>query len=436
MDTANRKKVPVFVVPTSNPKKMEETTSVLDGMWACLLNDYLENLGDSDEGNASSSSSRDANSISTTALRAERRRLKKMRKQEKRTARLKALAAKKYLGSHSSTDGFSNDVDDQLFERLDSSVYSEGGLLDIASKKLSSTESKKNPHDKYEALRGESDSKILPQERTMEGQSEPSVRPTLEPEAAKPTFPAQGWSKTKSHTNESGRHALATSSIDADGWVAGNGWKGNQSSTDPLCKKPQANRREMKEHSKSHIDDNGIVHVDLDENFAEMERNHQSIKRHSRRVLLSSKTMVTKRNPEKQQSFSQRSKEVTGLETWEPRDSISPQSGQSMPMTIQRQYDGISRNEMIAVTCGRIRSTEIAPFLEDESAYGGSRLPGIEQNPTNQKTRDYSQSKETVWALTEDKRSELHEIRQKKLDRKEALLRIRAIKARIAKLET
>jgi hypothetical protein len=57
-------------------------------------------------------------------------------------------------------------------------------------------------------------------------------------------------------------------------------------------------------------------------------------------------------------------------------------------------------------------------------------------NVGQQKYRsDLRDDEEDVWALDETKRSELEDIRQKKIDRQQALDRIRAIKARIAKLE-
>jgi hypothetical protein len=71
--------------------------------------------------------------------------------------------------------------------------------------------------------------------------------------------------------------------------------------------------------------------------------------------------------------------------------------------------------------------------------------PNIELIPKNQEktpgerdpfySADLRDDEEDVWALDENKRSELEEIRQKKLDRQQALDRIRAIKARMARLE-
>jgi hypothetical protein len=93
---------------------------------------------------------------------------------------------------------------------------------------------------------------------------------------------------------------------------------------------------------------------------------------------------------------------------------------------LQKHREPMTRSELLAAT----RLAKDAPVTKHHTLVRERLNKGVELKT---ETRD---ADDNVWALEEYKRSQLDEIRQKKLDRKEALMRIRAIKAKIEKIES
>jgi hypothetical protein len=149
MDLTMATEVPELVVHTTVAKKPDENAGILDGIWACLLNDYLDNLGDTEDEESDTSS--DTNSMSTAALRAERRRLRHQKKRERRKELMKGLLKDMSDPSFILEDS-SAAVDRQLLHHLESDAYSKGDLLDVASRSFDTTIKSKESRDNHGPL--------------------------------------------------------------------------------------------------------------------------------------------------------------------------------------------------------------------------------------------------------------------------------------------
>jgi hypothetical protein len=393
-------KAPKLVVHTTVPKKEEETVDILDGLWACLLNDYLDNL-DVEEDEEESDSSLSGDSISTAALRAERRRLQKMKKREKRKQRLMALEEE---AEAMQADIFPPIKEGRLLRNMESSGYSKGNLLDVASQRLGGIKIQKKLRDKYEPSDASKTQEIR---HDIIPETPRVVRAALEPDGSvsslslslsKPSLSKQWLESGKSQA----------SSIDAEGTIARKGWNKT------VEKRNDASARRLSRsiHREQRLDQNGVLQGRSQDDPIHIQRNdeHQNESWHSRRDLFAGAQDIAG-------SIHLRKNKIDSYESAMERKLSSPKPKDRLPR--REQVSNIETLDGGA----RLGSSKHRQSKDDRSELATQRA----------ETREVSENK---WALEEDRRSELDMIRQKKLDRKEALMRIRAIKARIAKLET
>jgi hypothetical protein len=439
MDIKMGKKGPAFVVHTTAPKQPEEIPGLLDGMWACLLNDYLDNLNETDEEKSVSSSS-DANSISTAALRAERRRLRKLKKRELRRLQLESTSVEKLRESALALveqRSRVSDSDPQLFQNLKSSSNVKEAFVDPTSKKIDAHKKKSKSRDKYEPVNLSMSQDKHQMSKKKEEMRKPILsRPALEPEAALPPLGVHSWSGIKDRASLISATKSQASSIDADGLVARSEWMQIQdagsnvkSTVDPTGKISLS----LKSRAKTRMDANGVIHIE-ESSTKKTDQLEESQTWHSRRDLFSDTQKARKSYHQK------RSLNVEMIEN--NRQHHVHQKIESMaagPETIHgRKELMISRSDTLVPSSMPKRypneaSLPAANGFPRDISIPKDAAPSHDETITKTDTRD---TEENIWSLEEEKRSELDEIRRKKLDREEALMRIRAIKARIAKLET
>jgi hypothetical protein len=410
MEVTKRKRIPALVVHTPVPKRNEENAGILDEMWACLLNDYLDNLGDLEEYNSDSSISH-ADTISTAALRTERLRLRKLKKQEKNRNRLKGKAMERLRGSAIVLAEERSRVSDQpLFHNLESSRYEKGVLLDVASKRIDSkTRKTTESHDIHEPVHVAVSRSHIP---VKGGESTSASRMTLEPEAKAPV-PEQNWPALKSKS----------SSIDADGLVARTEWmqikksesNGVKSMIDPVgMAAPRSKPR-----TKARMGANGVIHLEEGDNIIRTSHSDDRKMRHLEQLAIGQRPHKSYQKKMYLASTSGSEHERSLHQQLESRET-EPTIGKEL-IVPSSQYDGLtSRNDPLPATRLDLplRSLDLTSPSHETVARIDAR--DVEDN---------------LWSLQEEKRSELDQIRRKKIDREEALVRIRAIKARIAKLE-
>jgi hypothetical protein len=417
MEVKKGKRVPALVVHTPVPIKDEETPGLLDEMWACLLNDYLDNLSDIEADNSVSSSS-DAESISTAVMRSERRRLRKLKKQEQNRNRLKGKTIERLRESAVMlVEEGSRVSDQQLFQHLESSRYEKGVLLDVASKRIDEKARKMSEiRDRYGPVPALTSSHrrhvaIIGEECNM------ATRLIFEPGEEKPPVLGQNWPMVISKS----------SSIDAEGLVTRDEWmqfkktesNGVKSAIDPVG----MTAPHTKSRTKTRVDANGVIHLEEEDNFLRTNISNDRNRWHLEPVT---SALRSKRSQEKRKSLAGNiggDRECSLYQKLEPRESKSA-IGKDLTL-VSSQNDGLtSRKDPLPAT--RLDVPIDSPEVK------GTEHRTKELYVSRIDTRD---ADDIVWSLEEDKRSELDQIRRKKLDREEALVRIRAIKARIAKLE-
>jgi hypothetical protein len=362
-------------IPSIVRKEPEDKPGILDGMWACLLNDYLDTLVDlSDDESNSDPSDADDNSVSTAVLLAEKRRLRSLKKKEKRKNRLKALALQDIAEAsdpeHSPEEAY------QLLQQSQSKSRNEKNSLHdgvSTSRRSERTMRFKKVRDKYETNTAAPWVKGSSNERRLR-----SLRKALDPDATEEHLSV--------HDEMDGRSLAA--SLDVRSRIS----------------------RLRKEAEMEAETEWGAE--------AKTRKRHEPLGDRSRR--------------------SYRSRSRSRLIQPEGRinnDIVLKAGSQDNPIDIVSGTENRSwhsRRELFSSDIDRL------PKKKDPT-------PNIELIPKNQEktpgerdpfySADLRDDEEDVWALDENKRSELEEIRQKKLDRQQALDRIRAIKARMARLE-
>ncbi|KAG7357080.1 hypothetical protein IV203_001768 [Nitzschia inconspicua] len=463
-------KVPALVVHTTAPKQAEEKPGLLDGMWACLLNDYLDNIGDGEEFDSDSSTS-DAVSVSTDLLREERRRLRKLKKKERMKFRLKGRTIEKLRESamamaeeRSKAEAFSGQ---SLFENLESTSNGKSPLDVVASKKMEARKKqmdtlmkKTKSSDRYEPVHNVDrephhahrvstldeekakvtgkptlEEKVKPSSRpTFKRKPRTATRPSLEPEAVIPPMVVQNWSEKNIEAGMSTSKSQS-SSVDADGLIARSEWmrlKGSltnsKSSIDPAGISG----------SSTHVDAHGVIHIE--DHVAEKIRSADERQTwHTRRDLPSHKP-----NPNK--TYYPLRKSVAEIDRDDRAQLLHQRSlhqnekqvNLALPTPTFGHMEVTSRSGLLAATANFGKHSTDDSFKTIHAFPKNISIPkdAVSSNEQVVGRIDSRDTEENIWSLEEDKRSELDEIRRKKLDREEALIRIRAIKARIAKLES
>lgn len=365
-------------------KKKDEHPDFLDGVWACLLNDYLMDLVEDDDELSDESSSASSDSISTAALRAEKRRRKKMKKSEIRKQRLRALDEEAQM----------LDLEDaSRASKRHPSGYSKHNSLDEAAKRLADIKKRKKKsrsHDRYEPM-AVAVQKAKLRKESIKDRSRVS-RPALEPDGSFSVVSTPSLSNASFSNQWIDSSKGYASSIDADGKIARKEWrrpseKRNEASS--------ARRASFSRYYETRNDRDDEADFGSQVNPIAIEQTDENKSWHSRRDLFESKHKTSRSsqldsNEAALETKSSRSKKKDRL----PRKLSSP------------SFDTLHAEGLETSPYGKSSSSDSATQRVDARASEENRL------------------------------SELDEIRQKKLDRKEALLRIRAIKARIAKLET
>lgn len=435
------RKAPALVVHTKAPKRTEDKPGLLDGMWACLLNDYLESLGDADADEyGTDSSTSDVRSVSTEALREERRRLKLLKKKEQKKIRMNGKNMDKLRESASAlAEQRLRNLEQHAMPNTESTAYRRDGLLvDVASKSVISQHIRKSEaRDKYDSVHdGGYESKQghrFP--KLAEQKARSKSRATLEPEAAASPMPVHSWSGAAVRPGLSPSKSQA-SSVDADGMVARSKWmqikeseSNIQSTVDPDGKSLQ--RRHSK--SKARVDAHGVIHIEEPSTATQPFPSKDNHSWHSRRGALSDTPKLAKSHHQRKSSNRASANDPEST----LQSNSSPQDTSTASIIVLQEF--AARGNFLAATSNQKRMANedsISTVLTFPKAISVPKDASPRFQGPSMSRVDSRDTEDNVWSLEEDKRSELDEIRRKKLDREEALIRIRAIKARIAKLET
>ena len=369
----------VTIPSRSRKKAPDDKPGILDGMWACLLNDYLDTLIDiSDEDlsdDSDPSDDDDNNSVSTAVVLAEKRRLRRLKKKEKRKNHLKALALQDIAEAsdpeHSPEEAY------RLLQQSRSKSRNEmNSLHDGAStnKRSERTNRFKEVRDKYETNTAAPWIKESSKERRLR-----NLRKSLDPDAIEEHLTLQ---------DEMDGRSLAAS-LDVRSRIS-------------------RLRKEVELEAEA----------EWEAEQAEAKKHHKPLEGRSRR------------------SYKSRSNSrLIQPEGRVNNDIIMKAGSQDNPIAIvsgPENRSWHSRRDLFSSDMDRLpKKKDPTPNIEFVSP-NPEKVPGAIGSSYSSDLRD---DEEDVWALDDNKRSELEEIRQKKLDRQQALDRIRAIKARMARLE-
>jgi uncharacterized membrane protein YgaE (UPF0421/DUF939 family) len=192
---------------------------------------------------------------------------------------------------------------------------------------------------------------------------------------------------------------------------------GVKSTIDPSGKRSTSGKPRM----KARVDANGVIHLDEEDNIR---RTYTSDDRKIWQLEQLNNTQRSSKSYHKRKSLVggiASDRETSSQQKVEPRET-KVAIAQDL-IVASSQYNGLkSRSDSTLFT--NFDSPNDSSEIKDTAPY---------KHPFT--IIDAREAEDNFWSLEEEKRSELDQIRRKKLDREEALVRIRAIKARIAKLE-
>lgn len=439
-------KPPELVIRTMAPKKVprKERSNVCDVVWACVLNDYLETEESALEVSLSEDDD-DNNSISTEdLLRVTRKKMKKMKKREKEKAKekkkKKLSVARTLLESIPDVDPSDIlSVKDELVCSGSQSieyVRSKGRYEVRTDDQVDWAEKKQK--DTTEIIQAPRSKNYIFQTSSLESRQEQQAQlgqSDVDPQSLH-VRPGQSLSISKTLSQES-----TISSRD----------------------QPVVDQREQHSQQKGrdrHV--KGLLPRSPASSIST-----RDLKRDS--VLKEEMVVPDSRQRQSQKPVNKESVTVPTMFNHEAeRGRMTPNNGSGHnPMEVTPVEDSHGRSELLsgkppkpdnvklsAEQTKQRRDNIHASLASDGAAPQGSKSEQVRTTPrsrrdvpdvaqtlpkrrskmTESRNEEEDDGDEMVWALEDSKRSTLDEIRQKKLDRKEALERIRAIKARVSKI--